>query len=45
MTLEKTPFCGQFNCAVVCLTGSSGVASANATPSSPVTIATIRAVR
>ena len=25
MTLLRTPFCGQFSWAVVCLTGSSGV--------------------
>ncbi|COX74270.1 Uncharacterised protein [Mycobacterium tuberculosis] len=39
------PFWGQFNCAVVWLTGSSGVAMASTAPSRPATTATYRAIR
>jgi hypothetical protein len=44
-TLASTPFCGQLSSAVVCFTGSSGVAMASAAPSSPATTAIRRAVR
>jgi hypothetical protein len=37
--------CGQFSCAVVWVTGSSGVAIARNAPSSPATIAIHRAMR
>ena len=45
VTLSRTPFCGQFNSAVVCLTGRNGVRIANAVPSRPAMTATRRAVR
>jgi hypothetical protein len=35
----------EFSCAVVCFTGSRGVAMAITAPSNPATMATIRAVR
>ena len=38
LTLCSTPFCGQLSCAVVCVTGSNGVAIASAAPSRPATI-------
>ena len=38
-------FCGQFSVAVVCTTGSSGVATDNAKPISPAIVATQRVTR
>ena len=42
VTLLSSPFCGQFNVAVVCTTGSSGVITASTNPSRPAMVATQR---
>src|SRR5246127_3912608 len=45
VTLFNWPFCGQFSVAVVCTTGSSGVATDNTNPISPAIVATQRVTR
>ena len=45
VTLFSWPFCGQFSIAVVCTTGSSGVATDNTNPISPAIVATQRGRR
>src|SRR5581483_8647674 len=45
VTFESWPCCGQFNVAVVCTTGSSGVATDSTNPMRPATVATHRAIR
>ena len=42
VTLLSCPCCGQFSCAVVCTTGSSGVATDRKNPISPAMVATQR---
>ena len=42
VTLFNWPFCGQFSVAVVCTTGSSGVATDKTKPISPAIVATQR---
>ncbi|SHW79277.1 Uncharacterised protein [Mycobacteroides abscessus subsp. abscessus] len=42
VTLPNWPCCGQFSCAVVCTTGSSGVSADSTKPIRPATIATHR---
>lgn len=44
-TFASVSFCGQLRVAVVWVTGRKGVAIANSAPSTPVTIATRRAIR
>ena len=45
VTLFSWPFCGQFSVAVVCTTGSSGVATDRTKPISPAIVATQRVTR
>ena len=45
VTLVSSPFCGQFSVAVVCTTGSSGVATDSTKPIRPAIVATQRAIR
>ena len=45
VTLFNWPFCGQFSVAVVCTTGSSGVATDRTKPISPAIVATQRVTR
>ncbi len=44
VTLFSWPFCGQFKSAVVCTTGSSGVATDSRKPINPAMVATQRVV-
>ena len=44
VTLLSCPACGQFSVAVVCTTGSSGVATDSTKPMSPAIVATQRAI-
>ena len=43
VTLDSTPLCGQFSVAVLCTTGSSGVAIDSTNPIRPAIVATQRA--
>ena len=44
VTFASSPFCGQFSVAVVCTTGSSGVATDSTNPIRPAIVATQRAI-
>ena len=44
VTLLSWPLCGQFSVAVVCTTGSSGVATDSTKPIRPAIVATQRAI-